>query len=76
MCQAGRQLHEVGPEFGLSRCRRRALEPLGAAESKNGFLAHLKKCARVLVERNVLRLSSRFDVVLKYGIDIGNKLAH
>jgi hypothetical protein len=76
MCQAGPQLYEVCPQLGLTRCRGRALEPLGAADSKDGIPAHLKQGAGVLIDRNVLSLSRSFDVILEYWVDAGDKLAH
>lgn len=75
MGQAGPQLHEIGSQFGLTRCRGGSFQPIGAPVSKDGLPAYLKKCARVLVERNLLRLGRSLDVVLEYGIDVGNKLA-
>ena len=75
MGQAGPQPDEVGPEFGMTSCRGRALQALGAADSKDGVPADLQQGACIVIDRNVLRLSRRFDVVLECRIDAGDEFA-
>jgi len=59
----------------LTRCRSRALQPIGAPDSKERIPPNLKEGARILIEGNALSLSGSLDVVFKNWIDVGDELA-
>src|ERR1700693_1351139 len=76
MWQAGPQLNEASPQFGLPRGRGRSREPIGPAETEDRVPTYLEECSRILIDRNALRQSRRLDVILECRIDVRNEFRH